>query len=93
MTDILFWVLFGILAGWIMVILNDSHGRQRVLGTMVVGILGALAGGALMRMLNERGIAGLSIPSLLAAVCGALILLAITTKTAEGRENERNREK
>lgn len=81
MTDFIFWVLFGILAAWIVTILTDTRGRQRVLGTMATGILGALTGGALMRFMNERGIAGFSIPSLLTAVCGAIVLLTLVRIT------------
>jgi len=85
MTDLIFWVLFGILAGWIVNIATDTQGRQRVLGTLVIGILGAIAGGTLMRLLSERGIAGFSIPSLLTAVCGAIILLTLVQMTDKGK--------
>ena len=90
MTDIVFWVLFGVLAGWIASIVTDTHGRQRVLGNMIIGIMGALLGGALMRMFNERDL-GLSLPSLLTAVCGAVIFLALL-QSAQTAHKE-NREK
>ncbi|HSX34736.1 MAG TPA: GlsB/YeaQ/YmgE family stress response membrane protein [Candidatus Saccharimonadales bacterium] len=85
MTDFIFWTLFGILAGWIASIITETQGWQKVLSTMVIGVLGAIAGGTLMRMMNERGIAGFSIPSLLTAVCGAIILLTLVQMTDRGK--------
>jgi uncharacterized membrane protein YeaQ/YmgE (transglycosylase-associated protein family) len=85
MTDILFWILFGILAGWIASIITDAHSRQRILGNLTIGILGAIVGGALMRFISERGIAGFSIPSLLTAVCGSIILITLLRTADRGR--------
>jgi len=84
MTDIVFWILFGVLAGWIGSIITDTHGRQRVLGNIALGVLGAVMGGALMRMFNERSL-GLSLSSLLTAVCGAVIFIALV-QTADGEK-------
>lgn len=77
MTDVFFWILFGVLAGWIASIITNTQDQRRVLGNMTLGVLGAVVGGTLMRVYDERGIAGLSIPSLLTAVCGAVILIAL----------------
>jgi uncharacterized membrane protein YeaQ/YmgE (transglycosylase-associated protein family) len=85
MTDIFFWILFGILAGWIASIITDTHSRQRVLAYLTIGILGAMIGGALMRYISERGIAGFSIPSLLTALCGAIIFITMLRTADRGR--------
>lgn len=88
MINILFWILFGILAGWISVILTDTRGLTRVLGNLAAGVIGALVGGAFMRLLDERGVTGLSLPGLLTATGGAIILLALV-----GRGNDKGRER
>jgi uncharacterized membrane protein YeaQ/YmgE (transglycosylase-associated protein family) len=85
MTDLIFWVLFGILAGWIATIITDTRGWQRVLGTMAIGVLGAIVGGTFMRFMEDRGISSFSIPSLLTAVCGAIILLTLIQMADRGK--------
>lgn len=83
MTEVLFWILFGVLAGWIATLATGTHGRQRVLGNIIIGVLGAIVGGLLMRVLSERGVAGLSIPSLLTAGGGAIVLISLYRNTAD----------
>ncbi|HEX7963654.1 MAG TPA: GlsB/YeaQ/YmgE family stress response membrane protein [Candidatus Saccharimonadales bacterium] len=86
MTDVFFWILFGVLAGWIASIITDTQDPRKVLGNMTLGVLGAIAGGTFMRVYDERGIAGLSIPSLLTAVCGAIILIALRAVFADNQK-------
>lgn len=78
MANVIFWILFGVLAGWVSVLATE-RGSDRLRVNIILGVLGALAGGALGQSLlsfTEQGIT-FSVPSLLAAVCGAIILLTL----------------
>ena len=70
------WAATGLLAGalarWIV---RDD--RAGCIYTTVVGMLGALIGGALMQALDERPIDEFSIRTVLVAACGAVLLLLV----------------
>lgn len=72
---ILLWIVFGALAGWIASMIMGT--RQGLWMDMFLGIVGALLGGWLSSMLFHVGISGFNFPSLLIAVVGAVILIAI----------------
>ncbi|OPZ86264.1 MAG: hypothetical protein BWY76_01031 [bacterium ADurb.Bin429] len=73
--NILLWIIFGALAGWIASVIMGS--RQGLLGDILIGIVGALLGGWLGSLLLGVGITGFNLVSLLLAVVGAVILIAI----------------
>jgi uncharacterized membrane protein YeaQ/YmgE (transglycosylase-associated protein family) len=78
MANLIFWILFGVLAGWISA-LATGQGPHRLRVNIIAGVLGAIAGGALgyaLLSINEQGIS-FSVTSLLAAVCGAIILVTL----------------
>jgi uncharacterized membrane protein YeaQ/YmgE (transglycosylase-associated protein family) len=76
---IIAWIIFGALAGWIASIIMRNNAEQGALGNIIVGILGALLGGFLVRALSNdsQGITGFNLSSLIVAIIGAVILLAI----------------
>lgn len=76
--DIILWVVLGALAGWIASIVTGNDARQGWLGNIVVGIVGAFIGGLVLRLFGAGGVTGFNVPSLLTAVLGAVILLALT---------------
>jgi uncharacterized membrane protein YeaQ/YmgE (transglycosylase-associated protein family) len=49
--------------------------EQGALANIVVGIIGALLGGALARIFGGAGVTGFNLGSLLVAILGAVILL------------------
>lgn len=71
---IVVWVVVGGLAGWIASKIMKTDAEQGVVGNIVVGILGALAGGFLMEMLGGTGFTGFNLWSFLVALGGAIIL-------------------
>jgi uncharacterized membrane protein YeaQ/YmgE (transglycosylase-associated protein family) len=75
-VNLLGWIAVGLIAGllarWIV---KDS--RTGCIYTMVVGVLGALIGGALMSLVDEQGIDDFSIRSILVAAVGAVLLLLV----------------
>lgn len=81
------WIVVGLLAGGLArwVVRDDRSG---CLYTMVVGVLGALIGGALMAAIDERGVEEFSIRSIVVAALGAVLLLLVLQAIA-GRRSVR----
>jgi uncharacterized membrane protein YeaQ/YmgE (transglycosylase-associated protein family) len=76
--EIIMWIAFGALAGWLAAIINDDNKGLATLTNIVVGVFGALIGGFAMNLLGAgEGVNGFSVYSLLIAVVGSVILLYI----------------
>ncbi len=83
------WVAVGLLAGLIArwIVKDDRAG---CIYTIVVGVLGALIGGALMAAAGEDGLGDFSIRTLLVAIAGAvLLLLVLQAISSRGRPRRR----
>ena len=74
--SIVAWLVLGLLAGWIASMIMGSGGYG-VVGDMVVGIIGALIGGFITGPLFGIDVTGFNVTSLIVAVVGAIILIAI----------------
>lgn len=72
---IILWIIFGALAGWIASMLMGTDAQQGALMNIVVGIVGALAGGFLMNLIGFAGITGFNLYSFGVAILGAVVLL------------------
>lgn len=78
MLNIILWIIFGGLAGWIASLIMNTDEEQGAIANIIVGVLGAFIGGFLVSMfLGEDGITGFNITSLIVAVLGAVVLLAV----------------
>lgn len=75
--NIFLWVIFGALSGWIASLIMGTNRQQGCLMDIVVGIVGAFLGGLVFSLFGGRGVTGFNIYSLLVAVLGAVVLLAI----------------
>lgn len=75
--SIVAWIIFGGLAGWIASIVMRTNEEQGAVGNVIVGIIGAILGGYLMQALGASGTTGFNFYSLLVAILGAIVLLAI----------------
>lgn len=82
--DIILWIIIGAVAGWIASKIMRTDAHQGGLMNIVVGILGALLGGFLVRMATGASVDVISIPGLLVAILGAVILLAIVKAVTGG---------
>ncbi len=72
---ILTWIIFGGLAGWIASrLMREPSG---CLTNVIVGVIGAFVGGLLMSFLGNIVVYRLDLRSLVVAVLGAIVLLAI----------------
>lgn len=87
---ILGWIVVGLIAGllarWIV---NDDRGG--CIYTMVIGVLGALIGGWLMSLVDNRGVDEFSIYSILVAALGAILLLLVVHAISGGGRQNRSR--
>src|SRR5436190_23947289 len=71
------WIIFGALAGWIASIIMGKNKKMGAIANIVVGIVGAFLGGAIMNQLGYEGVTGFDIWSLLVAIVGAVVLIFI----------------
>lgn len=76
--NILFWILFGLVAGVIAKLLTPGRDPGGCIVTMLLGVLGAFVGGFLYTKLTGRPfVAQFDIGSLAVAVGGAIVVLLI----------------
>ena len=73
---IIAWLVVGLVAGWIGSNIVDNGGRGPLVD-MILGIIGALVGGAIFSALGAVPITGFNLYSLFVAVVGAVIVLVI----------------
>ncbi len=75
--NILLWIIFGAIAGWIASIIMNTDAQQGAFMNIVIGIVGAVAGGFLFQTFGAAGVSGFNLYSLLVAVIGSMALLGI----------------
>lgn len=68
-------IVLGGLAGWIASLITRSS--TGILMDIILGIVGAIAGGLVMNFLGQPGVTGFNIYSLIVAVIGSIILIWI----------------
>ena len=72
---IIWWIIVGLIAGWITGKLMKGSGYGAI-GDTIVGIIGAIIGGFIMRALGFAGRGGM-IYTIIVAIIGAVILTLI----------------
>lgn len=79
--NILAWIVLGLIAGAIAKAVYPGHQSGGLLGTLILGIIGAFVGGTLYTLLTTGTLAltasGLSIGGIIVAVLGAIVALFI----------------
>jgi uncharacterized membrane protein YeaQ/YmgE (transglycosylase-associated protein family) len=69
------WILFGAIVGWLAsMFMGTSEG---LVMDIILGIVGAILGGWLMSFFGKAGVTGFNLYSVLVAVFGAVVLIAI----------------
>lgn len=87
MFSIIAWVVIGGLAGWLASIIMKTNAQMGFVANVAAGVVGALVGGWLVGLLFDIEVDpnGFSIPSLLTAVLGAVIVIWVV-KVFMGRK-------
>lgn len=75
--SIIGWIVLGGIAGWLASIIMKRNDRMGCITNIVAGILGGIVGGWVFTLFGGQGITGFNLPSLLVALVGAVIVLAI----------------
>ena len=83
------WIILGGIAGWLASIIMKTNEQQGLLGNIVVGIIGGLIGGFVFNLIGGEGVNGFNIYSLIVAVIGAVILLAIFKAVGGGSDRKK----
>ena len=70
------WIILGLVAGFIGSKIVNKRGEGLLLD-LVLGIVGAIAGGWLFNTFGASGVTGLNLYSLMVAVVGAIVVLVV----------------
>jgi uncharacterized membrane protein YeaQ/YmgE (transglycosylase-associated protein family) len=76
--DIMSWSVFGLIAALIITII-DRHvpTSERMLGAIMLGVLGAVLGGLLGNVMFTTNNLGFDLASFILAITGSLVLLVV----------------
>ena len=79
LTEILAWAIFGLAAGAVAKLLMPGKDPGGFVGTIIIGIVGALVGGYIAKILAVGGAVrpGFDIKSFVFAVVGSIVLLVV----------------
>ena len=73
---IIAWIVLGAIAGWITNMIMG--GKEGVIATVILGIIGAVVGGWLAgTVLKVADVTGVNIESIVVSVIGAVIVVAV----------------
>jgi uncharacterized membrane protein YeaQ/YmgE (transglycosylase-associated protein family) len=83
-VGIIAWIVLGAIAGWITNMIMG--GGEGVIATIILGIVGAVVGGWLAgTVLKVADVTGINIESIVVAVIGAVIVVAVYRAVAGRR--------
>lgn len=75
--SVIVWIIFGALAGWIALLLDEPNARQNAFGNVLTGILGAFLGGWFVQQIDRSSLSDFNMYSILVAIIGAALLLCL----------------
>ena len=84
---IIAWIVLGLIAGGLAKLIMPGRDPGGIIVTMLIGIAGALIGGFVFSLFGGDGVTGLNLGSIIVAVVGALILLALYRMIAGRRRS------
>jgi len=81
---IISWIVLGAIAGFLANLIVG--GREGIVGTILLGIVGAVVGGFLASEVFHKGdVTGVNVESIVIAVIGAIIVLFVWTALSRNR--------
>ncbi|MEO6186971.1 MAG: GlsB/YeaQ/YmgE family stress response membrane protein, partial [Steroidobacteraceae bacterium] len=94
LMGIVVWFVIGGVLGWMTSIIADANRQRGVAVYVLVGVTGALLGGMVLSPLiglGEIDNYGLSFPSLLISIGGAVLLLALVSRLRRSPKKTRRK--
>ena len=83
--SIIAWIILGALAGWIGSMIMGTNEEQGALANIIIGIVGAVIGGFVFNLFGASDVNGFNVYSLIVAVVGSIILIAIVKAVRGGK--------
>lgn len=74
---IIAWLVVGLIAGALAKLIMPGDDPGGIIVTILIGIAGALIGGFVVGLFGGAGVTGINIGSIIVAIIGAIVLLAI----------------
>lgn len=71
--ELIFWIVLGAAAGWVASMIMGSS--NSLLTDIILGVVGALAGGFIMSLFGATGVTGFNWYSLFVATLGSVVLI------------------
>jgi uncharacterized membrane protein YeaQ/YmgE (transglycosylase-associated protein family) len=84
--SLLGWIVLGGLAGWLASMMLEE--KRGCVVNIVVGVIGGVLGGFFFSLIGGSGITGFNIWSLVVAVVGSLVFLAIVRKVRGDKKDD-----
>lgn len=75
--NIILWLVFGAITGWIASVVMRTNSSQGMLMDIILGIIGAFVGGFIMNLFGAPGVTGFNFYSVVVSVLGAVLLIAL----------------
>ena len=82
---IIAWIILGLIAGVLGKLIMPGDDPGGIIVTIIIGIVGGILGGFIGQLLGFHGVTGINLSSILWAILGAIILLAIYRAVAGRR--------
>ena len=73
--NILSWILFGLIVGIVTNAIDPTPNKSGAIGSVLLGVFGALTGGLLANLIFGITISGFNATTFLVAIAGSLLLL------------------
>jgi len=81
---ILMWIILGAFAGWLAS--KITHNNNTLMWDIILGIGGSVVGGYIISIFGHAAITGFNFYSLVVAIFGAVILIAVGRRLRIGYE-------
>ena len=75
--EIILWIIFGALVGWIASMIMKTNEEQGGLANIAIGIAGAVIGGFIARQFGSEGVTGFNLNSFFIALLGSVLLIGV----------------
>jgi len=82
---IISWIVLGGVAGWLASIITKRNDQMGCITNIIAGIVGAAVGGFVFSLFGGTGVTGFNLTSLLVALVGAVIVLAVVNLVTRRR--------